>query len=350
MYINQLQLEYFRNLTKIDLSPSERSNVFVGDNAQGKTSLLEAIYFCAMGKSHRTTHDSDLIQYERPYALVRCGYLRQEIRHQTNGYIDQAQKKITIDKKPIAKRSDLIGKLNCVIFSPEDLKLSKGGPQERRRFMDRCMSQIYPDYFYNLTVYDKNLKMRNAELKKGGKHLEIWDVGLAKSGVVLYRHRQDFVAQLQQAAGPIISQIAPEETLSLEYHVPPSLLEEDSYTGALAKAKERDLRNMSTGLGPHRDDILININGKEVRSFGSQGQQRTAALCLKLAELEIMRSALQDSPILLLDDVMSELDRRRQKHLIDMIGSIQSFITTTHLDFEHQGTVFAIQRGTIQKG
>lgn len=347
MYIHQLRLEHFRNLSHIDFSPSPGCNVLVGDNAQGKTGLLEAIYFCSMGKSHRTTHDADLIQYHQPYAVVRCGYRRKSVTHQTNVYVEEEQKKITIDDQPITKLSDLIGKLNSVIFSPEDLRLSKGGPLERRRFMDRCMCQIDPEYFYNLTVYDKNLKMRSAELKNGGKHLDIWDAGLSKSGVVLHRHRQQFVGKLRRAASPVITQLASGEDLTLEYQSCDVLQDEQSYLAALAKARERDQKNFSTSLGPHRDDIVIKINGKDVRSFGSQGQQRTAALCLKLAELEIMKAELDDSPILLLDDVMSELDQSRQRHLIGLIGGLQSFITTTQLDFDHSGSVFQVSRGQI---
>lgn len=281
--------------------------------------------------------------------MIECKYNKQEINHQTNVYIDKNQKKILLDKKPINKLSNLIGNLCCVMFSPEDLRLSKGGPQERRKFMDRCMSQILPSYFYNLSVYDKNLKMRNAELKKGGANLDIWDIGLAKAAVVIYKHRITFVNRLQKAVTPILKSIVKNEEIELVYQVPSSLVDEEKYIEALHQTKERDLRNITTSIGPHRDDILIKINGKEVRQFGSQGQQRTAALCLKLAELQIMTEVLDDSPILLLDDVMSELDINRQRHLIEMIGGIQSFITTTQVDFEITGKQFAIHGGKIKE-
>lgn len=348
MYVRKLKLHNFRNFSDVQFTPSQGCNVFLGRNAQGKTNLLEAVYFLSMGKSHRTSKDGNLIQEGAEYTFVKGGYQRRQTDHQVQIYLDKGCKKIKMDDRPILKLSQLIGNLCCVIFSPEDLRLIKGSPQERRRYMDRCMSQVYPDYFYQLSRYQKSLRMRNAELRNGGKHLDIWDEELSKAGVVLYRHRVDFIRQIQQLIAPVHQQIIPGESIAVTYTVDERLLEQEHYRQRLEDSRKRDLFQLVTNIGPHRDDLVITIDAKDVRQFGSQGQQRTAALSLKLAELRLMEQILGESPILLLDDVMSELDQNRQACLMEMVGGLQSFITTTHLDFAHTGQVMHVRAGKIE--
>lgn len=334
MFITDITLKNFRNISATNASLSPDINLFLGDNAQGKTNFLESIYFCAMGKSHRTVKDSCLIMHDQDYSYIKTNYEKKDGHHDIQIYIQDKIKRIKCDNQPILKRSQLIGQLCMVMFSPEDLRFIKNGPSERRKFLDIAMAQVYPNYFYHLNLYNKVLKIRNADLKNlaNGKKstLDIWDEKLANSGIVLIKHRMEFVDMLNQVSVPIHKNIIKNENIFVEY--PTKDISVSQYMDKLESTRSSDIRTFTTSFGPHRDDLNIKINNIDIKNFGSQGQQRTSALTLKLGELAIMESITGEKPILLLDDVMSELDKSRQAHLLDMIKGTQAFITTTHLD------------------
>ncbi|MBO4726281.1 MAG: DNA replication/repair protein RecF, partial [Clostridia bacterium] len=310
MRISQLTVDNFRNHTHTTLQLSNGVNVLVGPNAQGKTNLLEAIYLSCVGRGWRTSRDSEMVQFGKERALV------QVTAQKRFGSVDIAiqlglglKKSIAINRVPIAKVAELMGQINCIFFSPDELKLVKEAPADRRRFMNIDISQIDKSYFYALTRYNKILQQRNAYLKNNSdlRELTIWDDQLITQGKIIIAKRQAFmqkltpyvVAKHQELTGG-------QEDIQLTYETCTDLARE------LTAAHEHDLRLRTTTVGPHRDDIAILINGKDVRIYGSQGQQRTVALSIKLAELDLFTDLTGERPILLLDDVFSELDSSRQ--------------------------------------
>lgn len=347
MYITSLHINGYRNLKPGVFAPSKGCNVILGSNAQGKTNLLEAIYYCAFGKSHRQKTDEGLIGFDEKFASLKCYYWRNELHHNINVYLTPGQKKITIDGSAIKKRSELIGRLPVIMFCPDDLNIVKGSPSERRKYIDRGLSQLYPKYFEALSRYYAVLKNRNADLKTGGKSIDAWDEQLSACGTVINKFRRKYVEEVGRLAGGIHRYMVIKEKISLSLPVDERLLSADSYMQALFEARERDLKFGVTTIGPHKDDIDIMIMGKEAKLFGSQGQQRTVALSMKLAELKYVEKNIGESPILLLDDVMSELDKTRQSRLMSQIGGLQSFITTTHMELAHKGDIYTMRKGSI---
>lgn len=347
MYITSLHIKGFRNLKPEIFAPSKGCNVILGHNAQGKTNLLEAIYYCAFGKSHRQKTDEGLISFDSQFASLKCYYLRDELHHNINVQLNHGQKKIAVDGSAIKKRSELIGKLPVIMFCPEDLNIVKGSPGERRKYMDRGLSQLYPRYFESLSKYYAALKNRNADLKTGGKSLEAWNEQLSKYGTVINKFRQKYIEDICAKAAGIHRYMVIKEKISLALNIDTRLLEEQSYIRALEQSREKDLKLGITTIGPHKDDVEITIMGKEAKLFGSQGQQRTIALSMKLAELKYIEAHIGESPVLLLDDVMSELDKTRQSRLMSQIDGIQSFITTTHMELAHTGDIYTMRKGSI---
>ena len=365
MHLRELTLRNYRNFDHLELSFPSDLIFLVGKNAQGKTNIIESIFLSCTGRSHRTSKDRELIQWDREEALVRTKVDKlmgvSSIDIALNAH---EKKKIRINGGPIHRLGELMGHLNSVIFSPEDLKLVREGPSERRRFMDMELSQIRPKYFYYLQQYNRILNHRNNLLKDIQKKpslektLPVWDQQLVEAGSFIIRQRHVFNASLQTIAQEIHKRISHgSEELSLAYRssIPyqTGILEEiqENFLRELEVRRKEDIEKGLTGRGCHRDDIIFHINGVDVRLFGSQGQKRTTVLSIKLSELEFMFRETGEDPLLLLDDAMSELDSSRQKMLLEYIGKVQTFITATDRNQfpdlkDRESQVFLIQSGT----
>lgn len=341
MKIKSLKLKNFRNYDLLDLEFDQSTNIFYGNNAQGKTNILESVYLCGTTKSHRGTKDRDMIKFGTEEAHIEAVIEKRNMKYQVDIHLKKnSPKGIAINKMPIRKASELFGIINIVFFSPEDLNIIKNGPSERRRFIDLELSQLDKVYLNNLSNYNRIVNQRNHLLKdivrQGGEKnslietLDIWDIQLAGYGEKIIEAREKFVRQINKIISGIHGRLTGDtEKIELIYEP-----DEDSGSlyDALKKSRERDLRIKSTTCGPHRDDICFMTNGIDIRKFGSQGQQRTAALSLKLSEIELIKTVTRDTPVLLLDDVLSELDKHRQNYLLDNIYDIQTLITCTGVD------------------
>ena len=338
--IDKLRLTQYRNYTSLDMRPGPGINAILGDNAQGKTNAAEAIFLCAFGRSHRTAKDSELIMHG-----CAGGYVGVDLTNNTGSHLielklrDGERKKIYIDRQQASKTGELMGHLNVVMFAPEDLAIVKEGPSERRRFMDMEISQTHPAYYYRLQRYNAALKQRNALLKEqiqpSAEMLDVWDQQLAALGEDIMIDRYDFIDGLSTIAYDLHRSISGgRESLEIAYE--PSLKAEGDFYGemmdALKRSVQEDLRRGFTTVGPHRDDIAISLSGVDLRAFGSQGQKRTAALSLKLSELTFLRELKDEPPVLILDDVLSELDDSRQRLLLESMQQCQCFLTCTSLE------------------
>lgn len=344
MIVKSLELENFRNHKDTKISFSDRFNVIFGDNGQGKTNILEAIYLCASGRSHRTSKDSELIRFTcgsyKVSAFVKTSGLEKDI---CIDYFADQKKQIKINEIPLHKIGALMGNLYAVFFSPEDLFIVKQGPTERRRFVDITLSQIKPAYFYDLQLLSKVLKQRNTLLKSLNNHpalidtVDVWNRKLAEVAASIITARRIFSKKLSELAKSQHKFLTIEkEIISFDYHCSFQIGEDtekseliEIYIRQLEKNISRDIALGYTSAGPHRDDYDISINGKSLKLFGSQGQQRSSVLSLKIAEIELIYNETGEYPVLLLDDVMSELDENRQKYLMDSIKNVQTFITCT---------------------
>lgn len=347
MYIKSAELKNFRNYKDQKIDFDEKVNIILGNNAQGKTNVIEAIYMSSMGKSFRTSKDSELISFGEENAYIKVEAVRNDIETKIEISLLSKGKRSSLkyvkkDKKEIKKTSELINNILLVVFSPDDLKIVKDEPEKRRKFIDREACQISPSYFDVLSNYRRVLLQRNAYLKENtvsSDILDIWDEQLAGYGSALTRQRAAFIEKIGEYAARIQDGItAGSEKLEISYEPDVDILDMDPEEGRgyfydmIKSSFESDMRNRTTTVGPHRDDIAFIVNGIDMRSFGSQGQQRTCALSLKLAELDLIREENGEEGILLLDDVMSELDGSRQEYLIDTMKNNQLFITTTDLD------------------
>lgn len=337
MFIKSLELKNYRNYDELSIDFSSGTNLLYGDNAQGKTNILEAVYLGATTKSHRGSKDRDIIQFNASESHIRIQYEKQDIMHQLDMHLKKNKAKgVAIDRIPIRKSSDLLGQIPMIFFSPEDLKIIKNGPSERRKFLDIELSQLESLYLYYLSKYNKILIQRNNLLKQLSyqKHLmdtlEAWDIQLVKYGSEVIRYRKDFIAHLNLIIKGIHQKLTGnQEEIQLEYD---SNVAYDEFLSELTRKRQIDLKYAATSVGPHRDDISFVVNGIDIRKFGSQGQQRTAALSLKLAQIQLVKEVMKDSPVLLLDDVLSELDSKRKIYLLESIRDTQTLITCTGLD------------------
>lgn len=346
MYLKELTLNNYRNYQSISLKFDSSRIMFVGKNAQGKTNILESIFLTCTGRSHRTPRDNELIRWGQDSCYIRVLVERRVGYNSIEVFLSlKDKKKIKINGVAIQKLGQLMGHFNAIMFSPEDLKLVKEAPSERRRYMDMEISQMKPQYFYNLQQYNRILAHRNNLLKEIGKNpgakkmLPIFDEQLSEVGAFIIKHRYEFIDSLSKIAREIHWRISSRsERLDIKYR--PSIrassldiedIREKFFT-ALEKNKPEDVQRGSTGVGCHRDDIGFEINGVDVRIFGSQGQQRTVALSLKLSDVELMYRETGEYPVLLLDDVMSELDGERLKRLFEELGNVQVFVTATDLN------------------
>ena len=341
MYISHLSSDGFRNLNINKIELSKGINILYGNNAQGKTNFLEAVYFCAFGRSLRAVSDKELVGFEKSGGFIRAEIVRGSFLQTMDAYIEKqgtgTKKSISIDHVPIKHMKDLFGHLLVVMFTPEDLRLIKSGPAERRRFMDMEICQISPIYYGDLREYHRALKQRNILLKTLQKDksqldsLSVWDLQLANYGCRIIKTRSEFIKKLNNIAKEIHSHIT-QGTENLEVIYSPNINKPENYVQEMEKSHKRDILQGSTSHGIHKDDINFVINNIPVRSFGSQGQQRTAALSAKLAEIEIIKQSTGESPVLCLDDVFSELDSTRQKFLLSHIMDLQTIITCTGIE------------------
>ncbi len=359
MYIKSLELNNFRNYKDLSMEFHPEKNILYGDNAQGKTNILEALYYCGMTKSHKGSKEKEIIRMNEKEAHIRMCIVKQGVNRRIDMHLRRNKSKgVAIDGIPIRKSSELFGLVNMVFFSPEDLGIIKNGPSERRRFLDMEICQIDKVYFHDLSQYNKIINQRNNLLKQISSDsslmgtLDIWDEQLVEYGTKIIRRRKSHIEELNEVITPIHDKLSGgREVLTLQYEA--NSLAEDLGL-KLAMNRERDLYQKITSVGPHRDDVEFDIGDIDIRKYGSQGQQRTAALSLKLAEIELVKKATKDFPILLLDDVLSELDRNRQHYLLDSIEDIQTIITCTGLEEFIQeriqvNQVYKVTNGTVSQ-
>ena len=337
MIIKSIELADFRNYETLNLTFDRGTNILYGDNAQGKTNILEAIYVVATTKSHKGSKDKDIIHFDKEEAHIRAYIEKEEIETRIDMHLRSSKSKgIAIDGQKIKKAAELLGLLNVVFFSPEDLGIIKNGPAERRRFVDMELCQLDNFYLYNLNHYNKIVNQRNKLLKdiyfnpSLKETLNIWDSQLISFGSKLIERRKIFVDQLNEIIYDIHKKLSGDKE-ELQIHYEPDVSIEE-FEQKLAFSQERDIKLKQTFVGPHRDDFSFYVGNIDIRKFGSQGQQRTAALSLKLSEIELVKKITKDTPVLLLDDVLSELDANRQNYLLNSIGDIQTIITCTGLD------------------
>ena len=317
----------------------EKINIIYGDNAQGKTNILESMYVCATSKSHRGSKDREIMRFDNDESHIKVNVKKNDMNYRIDMHLKKNKPKgIAVNGIPIKRAVELFGILNIVFFSPEDLNIIKNGPSERRRFIDMELSQLDKIYLDCLINYNKVVNQRNSLLKEyafSGREdiissLDIWDMQLVKYGNDVIKSREKFVKEINDLVKSIHTKLSGDrEQLEIIYE--PCVKEQD-FESELVRVRDRDLKFKCTNIGPHKDDMCFLINGMDVRKYGSQGQQRTAALSLKLAEIELVKQIIHDTPVLFLDDVLSELDSRRQNFLLDSIGNIQTMITCTGLD------------------
>ena len=337
MIIKSLELNNYRNYDSLFIQFDKGTNILYGDNAQGKTNILEAIYLSATTKSHKGSKDKDIIQFGREESHIRTYLEKDDVEVKVDMHLRSSKSKgIAINGQKIKKASELLGLLNVVLFSPEDLSIIKNGPSERRRFVDMELCQLDSFYLYNLNHYNKIVNQRNSLLKDLYLNpslrdtLSIWDSQLISFGSKIIERRKLFVDQINEIIGEIHHNLSGgKETLVIHYE--PDVTIED-FEKKCRLNQDKDIKLKQTTTGPHRDDFSFMIGDIDVRKFGSQGQQRTAALSLKLSEIELVKKISKDTPVLLLDDVLSELDSNIQNFLLNSIGEIQTIITCTGLD------------------
>ncbi|UJL46414.1 DNA replication/repair protein RecF [Virgibacillus sp. NKC19-16] len=350
MHIDQLNLKNYRNYQKLDIPFDDKVNVIIGENAQGKTNLMEAIYLLAFTKSYRTPREKELILWDEEYAKIEGRITKRNQTFPLEVVISSKGKKAKLNRMEQKRLSDYIGALNVVMFAPEDLTLVKGSPQNRRRFINMELGQIQPRYIYHLAQYQKLIKQRNHLLKKMQRQanpdnnitmLHVLTEQLIEHAATLLERRFVFLDLLRKWAGPIHHGISRElENLEIRYDATIEVSEEANkekietiYLNKFQEIQEKEIERGTTLIGPHRDDLIFYVNNKNVQVYGSQGQQRTTALSVKLAEIELIYNEVGEYPVLLLDDVLSELDHFRQSHLLNTIqGKVQTFVSTTSVD------------------
>ena len=370
MKLTNLQLQNFRNYESVQLEFTDGVHVFIGENAQGKTNLMESIYALAMTKSHRTTNDKELIGWNKEFATIKGTVEKTTTKTNLELQFSKKGKIAKVNYLEQKRLSSYLGNLNVILFAPENLTLVKGSPQNRRKFVDMELGQMSSLYLYDLVEYNRVLKQRNTYLKQlaikkkqPDEYLDVLSEMLSELASKIVFHRLDFMKQLEALAIPIHDQlslgrekfsVSYQATIPLEDGLTPEQMKE-IYMNQFKKNQTREADQATTLIGPHRDDLIFYLNEVPVQTYGSQGQQRSTVLSLKLAEIELMKLSTGEYPLLLLDDVLSELDDDRQTHLIKAIeNKVQTFITTTSLDgikqqFINEPVLIPIEKGTILK-
>lgn len=357
MIIKSLELTNYRNYDSLNINFSEGTNILYGNNAQGKTNILESIFLCATTKSHKGSKDKEIIKFGHEESHIRAYIEKNDIQQRIDMHLRSSKTKtIAIDEMKIKKAAELLGLLKVVFFSPEDLSIIKNGPAERRRFIDMELCQIDNFYLYNLNNYNKIVNQRNVLLKDLYMNpslrdtINIWNSQLISYGSKVIERRKVFIDQLNEIIRDIHKTLSGgKEDITIVYEPNTEI---ENFEAELIKCTEKDIKLKQTTVGPHRDDISFMVDGIDIRKYGSQGQQRTAALSLKLSEIELIKKITKENPILLLDDVLSELDSNRQNYLLNYIGKMQTIVTCTGLDefinnrFEID-KVFKIEEGKI---
>ena len=361
MKILSLELKNFRNYTHTSVNFTDGLNVLYGENASGKTNMLESIYFSSVFSSPRTTKDKEMIFIGENTSNIKLVLEKKYRKHTINIQIDsQGKKKVLVDGIPVNRAAELLGVLGVVFFSPDEMKLVKESPQERRRFLDIGLSQQQKSYFVALSRYNHTLKQKNNLLKEYKQSqnvdemLDVWDNVLAKEGAIIIAKRMEYIATLNDSARKFHYILSGEkETLSLSYesgYKTDCKIEEleQNLLSALRSSREKDKELGFSSVGPHRDDIKIEINNKDARKFASQGQQRTTALAMKIGQVVIYKNEIGEAPVLLLDDVLSELDETRQHILLDLVNGFQTILTCTEYKLNNPATLFEVSNGTIK--
>lgn len=371
MILENIQLKHFRNYEDVSLKFSPNINVFIGENAQGKTNLMESIYVLAIARSHRASKDREMIQFEKDFAKISGRVQKNATNIPLEVILTKKGKRAKVNHLEQARLSDYIGHFNTIIFAPEDLELVKGAPAIRRRFIDMELGQMDAIYLYHLSAYQKILKQRNAYLKSihepnnsfDQTYFDVLNDQISLEAAHVMKRRRWFIQQLENWAKPThkdISQGSEDLTIVYKHSAKIEDFENvdsiyEEFRALLDDERDRELKQATTVIGPHRDDLTFSINGLDVQTYGSQGQQRTTALSLKLAEIDLMKEVTGDYPVLLLDDVLSELDDNRQTHLLKSISNkVQTFLTTTSIsgidsEFITDPKLFTINNGTIEK-
>ena len=356
MWINKIKINNFRNYIKEEIKLDKNINLFYGENAQGKTNIIEAIFLCSMGKSFRAKKDKEMILLDKEKAMIevefeksdRKGKIKIELSNKKNVYVNGIK---------IKKLSELLGNINVVIFTPDDINILKGGPQNRRRFLDIMISQLKPNYMYNLNLYLKTIEQRNNYLRqireeqKNEKLLEIWDEKLAEYAINIYNYRKEFINKINNKIKNIHNEITEnKEKIEIEYIT--ECINKEEYLKLLKQRRKLDIIKGFTTKGIHRDDFVIYINKKRLDIYGSQGQHRTSILSLKLSELNIIEEEIGEKPVLLLDDFMSELDEKRRSHFLNKIENTQVIITCTDkIDIENKNIlIYNVKEGKVIGG
>ena len=353
MYIEKIKLQNFRNYKQLELNLNKNINIIYGNNAQGKTNILESIFLCSFGKSFRTTKEKEMIKFDETNLVVEVFYQKKDRDGKIKIEIGD-KKQIYLNGIKIKKLSELLGNVNIVIFTPDDINILKDGPAGRRRFLDMMIGQLRPNYVYNLNMYLKTIEQRNNYLRqireenKPEEMLEIWDEKLADYAEKIFNYRDEFIKKIMQKINKIHSEITEnKETLEIEYIS--NCEKKENYLKLLKERRKLDIIKGFTTKGIHRDDFMIYINEKEVGTYGSQGQNRTVVLSLKLAELNVIYDEIGEYPILLLDDFMSELDEERRKNFLNNIKNTQVILTGTEkIDLPNlEYNLYNVKKGEI---
>lgn len=369
MRIKRLTLNGYRSYQRAEIKPSEGLNLLYGANAAGKTNVLEAVFLCALGRSHRTSRDAELIGHGLAGAYVgleletQSGSRIIEIKLRTGDDVNRNprdKKQIFIDRQRADKAGELMGVLNVVMFSPEDLALVKASPDVRRRFMDMELCQLRPAYYRKAAMYNAALRQRNALIKEAftdpidPEMLDMWNTQLARTGAEVMRSRRQFMDELSTIASDMHRRLTGGREQLFTFYQPNVPFDDNEAEYAIYEAleasREEDIRRGFTSRGPHRDDIGIKLDETDVKVYGSQGQQRTAALSLKLSEIALIRGVVGESPVLLLDDVLSELDDDRQRALMESAFDCQCLLTATGMESavtRRGAAVFEVMNGMI---
>jgi DNA replication and repair protein RecF len=368
LYIKELKLKNYRNYEDVTIQFENKVNVILGENAQGKTNIMESIYVLAMAKSHRTSNDKELIRWDKEYAKIEGSVEKHNRSTVLQLVISKKGKRAKLNHIEQEKLSQYVGAMNVIMFAPEDLNLVKGSPQVRRRFIDMEIGQVSAIYLHDLSRYQKIMQQRNHYLKllqtrkqTDQTMLDVLTAQLIEAAAKIIYKRLQFISELQKWAGPIHSGISRGlETLVIKYKPSVDVSEDhdltkmiEVYEQKFAKIRVKEIERGATLAGPHRDDLTFYVNDHDVQTYGSQGQQRTTALSLKLAEIDLIHNEIGEYPILLLDDVLSELDDFRQSHLLNTIqGKVQTFVTTTSVEgIDHQtlkeAATFHVQAGEL---
>ena len=355
MHIKSILLENFRNYDKQEIELNKNINIIYGNNAQGKTNIIESVFLCAYGKSFRAKKDSELIKFDKDNCKVDVSYSKIDREGNIKAEIGE-KKTFFANGVKQNKISDIIGKINIVIFTPDDIEIIKDGPQKRRRFLDMMISSLRPNYLHLLNSYNKILEQRNNFLRqiklenKNPSMLDIWDEQLAEYSYKIYEYRKYFIEKISNSIEEIHNLITKcgKEDIKIKYIS--NSKNKESFLENLKKSRSVDIKRGFTATGVHRDDFMIYINSRPVSIFGSQGQQRTTILTLKLCELKIVKEEIGDNPILLLDDFMSELDEKRRSSFLENIKGNQVIITCTdRIDLENESSIYYVENGICKK-